>query len=466
LTLVCCLKSGLRPGTVILKCEMSKNTRIWMYILSGFVAFSLLSNYSLFVIVRNGTLIHRGKDTETVQSENTIVVMEINNTSPESEDTSTVKDIVYGDAESKNGQKNTTLLHNALLMYVDQQDRHIIQFTLFLYASWKYVMSHRYLKSNVTIDNATSVPNIIFDLIVYCHPKTCKRLPLDCIPLKHDAILEAIPRCWYTPSEPLQNFPGYPSGYEFINTFTFLLDDTLDQIAHKYDRILRTDTDVFISPAILGWSVEYPLVTGQGGYGSKFSENRLQGIATKLGLRYQHINNIGSSWYAEPGIFLKTVKLALDLSVHVYNHEFNKSLPGLEGIFHQSVEGKWPEWWRGVSTMYGSELAINHLIPNLTQDHIAFRCMDTDSADGITPVMKSPHIHCWNRGDFNKFEFTDKLTGFIKTDVRKLWTQNETTLYLGDLDVSGMTIRQYVTYIAWNGVLKYVPYMFEKMMAH
>ncbi|CAH1788101.1 unnamed protein product [Owenia fusiformis] len=443
---------------------MLKNTIKWTYILFGFVTISLLCNWFLFVTVRNRTLIRRRIGTNIAQSGN-ITEMEL-------ETGNSVEDVVngslIGQTVSKNGHKITTLLHNALLMYLDQGDGHMIQFTLFLYASWKYVMRHRYLKSNVTIiGNTTSLPDIIFDLIVYCHPEACKLLPLDCIPIEHDNVLEAVPRCWYIPSGRLQNHPDYPSNYGYINTFTFLLDDNLGQIANRYDRILRTDTDVFISPAILGWPVKYPFVTGRGGYGVPFSENRLREISTKLGLRHQHISNIGSSWYAEPGIFLKAAKLALKLSVHFYNNEFNKSLPGLEGVFNQSTDGVWPKWWRWVSTMYGSELAVNHLIPNLTQDNIAFRYMDKESTDGVTPVMKAPHIHCWHTNiEFNKFVFSDKLVRFIRTDIKKLWMQNETMLYHGDLDVSGMTIRQYVTYIAWNGVLKYVPHMFEKMMAH
>ncbi|CAH1788142.1 unnamed protein product [Owenia fusiformis] len=449
--------------------KMLNKTIIWIYILFGFVGLSLLCNWSLYVTVRNRTLVQRGIDTEIAETKNTRL-MQLNNISVKGENR--MEDTVNGSLRngqtvSKNGHKSTTLLHNAFLMYLDQGDGHMVQFTLFLYASWKYVMSHRYLKSNVTIDNTTSLPDIIFDLVVYCHPESCKLLPLDCIPIEHGNVLEAVPRCWYIPSGRLQNHPDYPSNYGYINTFTFLLDDNLGQIANRYDRILRTDTDVFISPAILGWPVKYPFVTGRGGYGVPFSENRLREISAKLGLRHQHISNIGSSWYAEPGIFLKAAKLALKLSVHFYNNEFNKSLPGLEGVFNKTTDGEWPKWWRGVSTMYGSELAVNHLIPNLTQDHIAFRYMDKESTDGVTPVMKAPHIHCWHTDiEFNKFVFTDKLVRFIRTDIKKLWMQNETMLYFGDLDVSGMTIRQYVTYIAWNGVLKYVPHMFEKMMAH
>ncbi|CAH1787877.1 unnamed protein product [Owenia fusiformis] len=408
--------------------------------------------------IENNDLSLQNKDGYIHQGKTKGKLMEKNNLTIGNKNSEEVDTYLNNMSGAKNEQKNKTSLHNAILMYIDRGDHHVIQFTLFLYASWKYVMSHKSLKGNVTIDNAASLPDIIFDLIVYCHPETCKLLPLDCIPLGKDTILEAVPRCWYTPSKSLQSQPGYPSDYGYLNTFSFLLDDNFSQIANRYDRILRTDTDVFISPAILGWLGKYPLITGQGGYGVPFSIIRLRKIAAKLGLHHQHISDIGSTWYAEPGIFQKVAILALNLSVHFYNHEFNKSLPGLEGIFDTGDDGVWPNWWRQVSTMYGSELAINHLIANLTEDHKAAGYMDMASTDGVTSVMGAPHIHCWHSDiEFNKFAFTDKILQFIKTDVRQLWILNDTKLYRDDMDVSGMSIRQYVTYIAWNGVLKYLP---------
>ncbi|CAH1790335.1 unnamed protein product [Owenia fusiformis] len=263
--------------------------------------------------------------------------------------------------------KDKPSLHNALLMYVDSGDQHIIQFTVFLYASWKYVMMHKYLKQNIAIDNAEHVPDMIFDLLVYCHPEICKFLPLDCLPVIMDKYLENVPNCWYIPSDRVQNHEGYPPDYCYINTFTFLIDANFGQIANRYDWIMRTDTDVFISPAILGWLSKYPLITGIGGYGVPFSE-------------------------------------------------------GLGGLFNVSEDGEWPYWWRQVSTMYGSELAINHIIPNLTEDHKAVGYMDLASSDNVTSVMKAPHIHCWQGPEeFDKLEFTAKIVGHIQGDVRKLW---------------------------------------------
>ncbi|CAH1774146.1 unnamed protein product [Owenia fusiformis] len=361
----------------------------------------------------------------------------------------------------------------AVLVYLDykQGGNFAIEFCTFLYASWKYVMSHSYLTDYVRFKKGVSrrcSNHTLIDLIVFCHPTTCASLPTDC--LKWSTLTQFdlkwminSSNCMYRPLPPLTQNPNYPAKYEYLNTFSFLQHMHLGDVLMRYDWILRSDTDVFLTPTLLKWRPKYNLVTGEGGYGDLFNRQRLKNISLKLNLTHRGVTNFGSTWYGRPKQFLIAAKLTLNISRYLYENEFKPNLSGLEVIFTEGTDsnGKWPMWWRPVSTMYGSELALNHLIPGINQSYKAIDLLDAFSSRR-KPALLYPHIHCWHgEAEFSKHRFINNITSLLhldkelkSDDVKNLITDN-----IGDKNARDMLAWEYCMYIAWNAVGNHLPHV-------
>lgn len=69
---------------------------------------------------------------------------------------------------------------------------------------------------------------------------------------------------------------------------------------------------------------------------------------------------------------IKIAELTLKIGRHFLDNEYGSDKPGLEkwpGMENMPNVGQWPEWWRGVTSLYAAELAVNHLVPELTDDY-------------------------------------------------------------------------------------------------
>lgn len=72
----------------------------------------------------------------------------------------------------------------------------------------------------------------------------------------------------------------------------------------------------------------------------------------------------------------------------------------------------WPEWHYGVLLLYGSHLAINHLVSNgnfhlgLAQDLLDQGVVSKDPTD--IEKNRRLHLHCWHGSEpFSKFSFKE-----------------------------------------------------------
>ena len=91
--------------------------------------------------------------------------------------------------------------------------------------------------------------------------------------------------------------------------------------------------------------------------------------------------------------------------LYLYNHEFTS-------IEKQRKLGVllWPEWHYGVLSMYGTHLAINHLVSS-NEYHFerADRFLDqstTNQDQNDLDHHKRLHLHCWHtEKPFSKFQF-------------------------------------------------------------
>ena len=79
-----------------------------------------------------------------------------------------------------------------------------------------------------------------------------------------------------------------------------------------------------------------------------------------------------------------------------------------------SEEGQWPGWYRGVTSMYSGDIAVNHCVPDA--QHSALLDASSASAEAIT---RYPHIHCWHTEEtFSKHRFMDG--GYTSEDAQDL----------------------------------------------
>lgn len=182
--------------------------------------------------------------------------------------------------------------------------------------------------------------------------------------------------------------------YKFAKSISCITENEFSYF--NYDLILKTDVDVFLTPK---WNSYYPLLfsVGKGGYNNA---NDIV-IQENLNLVQSHYNiqkrndykiNLGSTWYGNTDLILQCARLATDITKHIFN-SFNET------------EGKWPSWYRGVSSMYASEIAINNIVPQFIIDGENLDYASTSNNN----INQHAHIHCWHTDkDFSKSKFYSK----------------------------------------------------------
>ena len=72
--------------------------------------------------------------------------------------------------------------------------------------------------------------------------------------------------------------------------------------------------------------------------------------------------------------------------------------------------GKWPYWYRLVCTMYGNDIAIQHLFPNISKQSRHRYLLDVDSSDNDNLTQNMKHVHAFHTDDFfSKFNYTSQV---------------------------------------------------------
>ena len=115
--------------------------------------------------------------------------------------------------------------------------------------------------------------------------------------------------------------------------------------------------------------------------------------------------------------------------LHLNQHEF--TLPERESRLGVLL---WPEWHYGVLSMYGTHLAVNHLI---VAQHFDIRKTDqlldqSTTSDDENDLEKHNrlHLHCWHtQQPFSKFQF--KENRYKDIDPRTLLKNRSAQAYVG-----------------------------------
>ncbi|MCX6204943.1 MAG: hypothetical protein NTZ19_01660 [Bacteroidetes bacterium] len=201
--------------------------------------------------------------------------------------------------------------------------------------------------------------------------------------------------------------------YLYINSISCLQNQ---EWLKKYTYILKTDLDVVLTTK---WNDYYPtgFETGLGAYNhDDNTKQQLKKVADRLQLlsknKYQY--NIGSSWYGKSEDILQVASLCVSISRELLTNEF------------KNFTGEWPGFFRGVTLLYASEIAINHLIDDI---YINSDCLDFNSNSIDTTSLHS-HIHFGHcTGIFSKHSFL--LGDYDSIDINSLDTNivNEYCLF-------------------------------------
>jgi hypothetical protein len=207
------------------------------------------------------------------------------------------------------------------------------------------------------------------------------------------------------------------NGYHFINSISCIVLNKDYLLNKNYKYMLKTDSDVFITPNFKDFFPDITQIyTGGGGY-SHIEGNvkdRIKKIAVRENLRYQDVTDIGATWYGSCKLLIDIAELTLKNTGIILEKDFKEN------------EGKWPGFFRGVSSMYGSELAINDLVDK----NKIIISSKFDARSDSTELWKKTgvyHIHCWHGSKmFCKFENRDKK--YLNYDINKL-NYNKTNEY-------------------------------------
>ena len=234
----------------------------------------------------------------------------------------------------------------------------------------------------------------VSDLICFYNPT----VDLELLPKKQNV--------YYIPSEPLSGKDSKWADYPFVNSVYYLTTKEAEYLT-KYTYLLRTDNDCFLTryfpllrPRLatfgVGMYAQTPIVVAKLAY-----------ICEKWGVVPQ-FNNVGSTVMANSYHLLEFNKLHMEYCNKMLAEEFPDG------------KGEWPNWFKGVLTMYAGNLAANHYFgTNMVMGGLDCLCTSQDYM-----CQTDYHIHAWHTWDyFSKFRWRNgeyRDTDFSKLDTWRI----------------------------------------------
>jgi hypothetical protein len=210
-----------------------------------------------------------------------------------------------------------------------------------------------------------------------------------------------------TSSEDMGLFLSYVkaslASYGYVDSILIALEGYEHFKSAKYDYLIRSDMDVFLTPALAKWLPVHcnDFYVGGGAYGNAFNRKRLSRIARNMGLQHAHRDNLGSTWISTPEQFRIVSYLTLIGMAYLAAEEFTE--PERRG---QVGTINWPEWHYGVLLLYGQNLAMNHLIGTSQLNVIRLQDYVDYASSNERSIFDVLHIHVYHGDDmFSKFMF-------------------------------------------------------------
>lgn len=276
----------------------------------------------------------------------------------------------------------------AITVYVDDHKNMIEEFE-WLYKSFIY--SGNYINS---------------DIVAFCNPSVINKLDLNILNDKNVVIV---------PSIPISSIDNIWSNYKFINSVYFLITEEA-KILLNYKYTLSTDADEFLTKNMINFRPHLHTF-GLGHYifeGDTYSRNKIENIIKKLNLKYNFIHNVGQSYMYETQHVINFRNLQYQVSKHLMLNEFEN-------------EGQWGSWFKGVITMYASEITANQLgTANVLINMLDSYCMSNNKI-GNNILL----IHAWHTEQFfSKHKFRKGEYDNINVDELDIEIVNNYCLFL------------------------------------
>lgn len=182
--------------------------------------------------------------------------------------------------------------------------------------------------------------------------------------------------------------------YKFLNSHYFCLDEWSEPLK-KYQYILKTDCDVFLTENIKGYT-PVDILVGQGGYYNQIDDNKInhiKKISKDLNLGYNNMPCIGASFFGKTRSILAVVKNQAIITENILNN-YSKTKEFTEVGFD-----------KGISSMIAGEIIINHAFSN---QHVNLYSLDSKCWESSKIGSNVIHIHAWHTDEkWSKHDYFD-----------------------------------------------------------
>jgi len=227
---------------------------------------------------------------------------------------------------------------------------------------------------------------VLADLFIACHPNICGVIDEKCIDIGHNVTRDTFMSrqenellCLYAAVPEKEN-----EKYRFAHSLNFLEMEPFTSILNMdyYDYIMRSDADAMLLPGLLkvpptgdGW-------IGSGFYGTELTNHLVQRYTSRflpeLGppIRPNETTpSMQSTFYIHKSKFRKFASVLLNATKTLYEKAFTKDVCGeidqlsIAKELHPEEKGRfcrWAYWHQGVSSLYGTRIAVDHVLKNVT----------------------------------------------------------------------------------------------------
>lgn len=272
------------------------------------------------------------------------------------------------------GSRTVKSNKKAIAVYLDDSDKMEQELT-WLYKSW---ILH-------SLDEE-------FDLVIYYNPAAKQRI---CNFTHKGVVSVEMP------------YVRMAEQYRFLNSHYFCRKE-YNQALLKYDILLKTDCDVFLTKNLKGF-IPSKFMVGQGGYYNQKDQKKIdfiKKISKELGLGNNNMPNIGASFFSKTRAVLNIVSFQSEITEFLLRNYFKDNKIDEESGFNA-----------GIASMIAGEIAINHAFDN---QHVTLYSLDSKCWETTAIGTDTLHIHAWHsdilwsKHSFFNNEYTNLSVPFEK----------------------------------------------------
>ena len=171
--------------------------------------------------------------------------------------------------------------------------------------------------------------------------------------------------------------------YKFLNSHYFCFDDKYNQHLKKYEYLMKTDCDVFLTERMIGY-IPSKVMIGQGGYydGREESKiNYIKSLSKKLNANYNGLTQVGASFFGKTDYVIGLTTNQAALTEHILNN------------YKDDQNFKDSGFQIGIASMIAGEVAANHMFTN---QHVILHQLDAICWETAKIGSDVLHIHAWH----------------------------------------------------------------------